>query len=158
MTATNITFSNSSISKTVTIATKRIEYTLNNNLGAEPLAIPTTSSTITDTVKISNLLRIIERFIIDGWFATGLGDSDTNSNALDKKRDLKTIAKTRPIAGNTNTYNKMTYNDGDVEETFNITIEKMSITKDPLDINKNAPDGVIQEGIKISVVIGDPLF
>jgi len=150
MSINNVTFTNNN--KRVTIGSSKVEYTLNNNLGSEPLSIPTTDTTKTTSVKISNLLRVVERFIIDGSISTGLanqaGPPVERTNAQDVKNDLIEMSKRRSVT-------VMNYEG----TNYNVTFEKMSIREDAMDLGSSeAPDGVMRYNVKLSVVVGDLLF
>jgi len=166
MTATNVIFYNTSSDKRVTIGTAKVEYTMNNAIGT-PISIPSTDETSTESTKIVNLLKIVERFIVDGSISTGLnnqaGSPVERTNAKDVKNDLVTISKTRAVKADTDSWNIMTY-DGD---NYYVTFEKISIREDAIDIGGidsqgvayggEVPDGVMRYNVKISVVVGEPI-
>lgn len=149
MTSNNITFTNNG--KRVTIATPRVEYALNNNLPSEPLSIPTTDTTNSNPTKISNLLRIIERYVINGYIVTGMAPNGSSpverTNAMDVKEDLIGMAKRREVT-------IMNYEGTD----YSVTFEKLSIKEQAMDIGDEAPSGVIRYDIQCSVVVGEALF
>lgn len=156
MTTTNVIFYNTSSDKRVTIGTAKVEYTMNNAIGT-PISIPSTSETSTESTKIVNLLKIVERFIVDGNISTGLNNQVSSpverTNAKDVKDDLISISKTRAVKADTTSWNVMTY-DGD---DYYVTFEKISIREDAMDLGGEAPDGVMRYNVKISVVVGEPI-
>ena len=150
MTIGNVTFTLNN--KRVTIGTTNVEYTANNLLGAEPLSEPTTQITKTESTKISNLLKIIERFIIDGNISTGLanqaGPPVERTSAQDVKDDLLEMSQRREVT-------VMSYEG----TSYNVTFEKISVREVAQDLGtSDAPDGVIRYKVKLSLVVGDLLF
>lgn len=158
MTATNVYFYNTYANKRVTIGSANVEYNFTNNLVSEPLKVPVTTATNTNTTKISNMLRIIERFSVTGNISTNLNPQVSSpverTNAKDVMTDLITIGNIRAKKSDTTTWSKMVY-DG---TTYNVTFEKINIREFATDLGGEAPSGVMRYEVTITVVVGDPLF
>lgn len=158
MTTNNVYIYNNSLNKRVTIATVDNEYIMTNNLIGEPLVIPTTGTTNTNTTKIKNMLRIVERIEVKGFIITGLNPNVSSpverTNAQDILDDLVSIAKYRAIPSNTNTWTVANMRG----VNYNVTIEKISAREIPIDVTTDAPSGVARFDITISLIVGDPLF
>lgn len=149
MTATNVSFTCNN--KRVTLGSAIVEYAFTNELTTPPLTIPTTGTTNSSTTKISNMLKYVERLVINGYITTGLanqtGPPVERTNAKDVLADLKEMAKRRSVT-------VMTYD----EDSYNVTFEKISCKETAQDLSGEAPSGVMRYDLQISVVVGDLLF
>jgi len=136
---------------TVTLATTQDEESLTKNLiiigppTGQSNQVKNTSDPNygpADSKVIDLLNKVEQRFEIDGYLVTGLGDSDSSNDAEGKKADLKKIYLG---GGVTN----MKY-EGSV---FTVVIDKLSIKRDKFD-GVLANDGEAQFSVKFSCVKG----
>lgn len=144
----NITFTNNA--KRVTLASTNVDYTINNELGII-LSIPSTDTAKVDNAKIGNLLKILERWTINGYIITGLanqtGPPVERTNAADVKADLIEMCKRRGAT-------TMNYDGVD----YSVYFEKISIKEAAQDLDSEAPDGVVRYDVQLSVLYGESLF
>src|SRR3990167_10832370 len=93
-------------------------------------------------VKLLDLQRIERKISVEGWLANGFGSGDTNSNATDKKTNLRTIFK----SGGTIS---MTYEGS----TFTGIMDKLAIKRVADDSESNPPDKG-EYFVKFSIIEG----
>ena len=138
---TNVILSKNGIQ--VTLSTTMDEEILNN--AAQAITYPNSKANWgsgAKDVKILDLQRIERKISVEGWLANGFGSGDTNSNATDKKTNLRTIFK----SGGTIS---MTYEGS----TFTGIMDKLAIKRVADDSESNPPDKG-EYFVKFSIIEG----
>ena len=138
---TNVILSKNGIQ--VTLSTTMDEEILNN--AAQAITYPNSKANWgsgAKDVKILDLQRIERKISVEGWLANGFGSGDTNSNATDKKTNLRTIFK----SGGTTS---MTYEGS----TFTGIMDKLAIKRVADDSESNPPDKG-EYFVKFSIIEG----
>jgi hypothetical protein len=150
-----VIYSTSNPTLKVTIGTNTIDE--NYTKGLTTLAIPKGSNQqnkeVSDIpnnydVRVLDILGKLERRItISGYLSTGLGTTDTNTNAIDKANDLKLLF----MKGGTFLLDY--YGGTEVQ----VNADKLEIKKVPNDNNNNL-DGVAEFDVTISLIVGTDMI